>query len=283
MSDRAILEQLAQSKVDTSPLPKPQKESGIAALDQSSLTRATIEFHKRSIEFQARCRPACIKQAPPPPPELTVDEWKEKLKKDKLLREIDQIEGLQAAGKPIDVLQAAKLRRRPELEESLVMVKWRAGYAKPSRQAACKQAQTGDDCSTVASEVDLVKPEFTTVQDICNEAQFHPEGKTDKAGDKEQEVRRAAYVRGLSEPAFIPTWQLPAPLSDASAAWPTLSAASAVAAKIMSPVAVETNTADLPEDWEVFADMEADDTCEHCSHNRSKTRPNPEQIVECMD
>lgn len=67
------------------------------------------------------------------PREFTMDEWKQLLKVKKVLREIAVIDGMLHEGKTIDVLQAAKLQRRADLEGCLVMVQERAGYAKPSR------------------------------------------------------------------------------------------------------------------------------------------------------
>lgn len=63
---------------------------------------------------------------------FTMAEWKELQKVKKLLRDIEVIEGMQAQGKKLYPNQLAKLERRAELEGSLVMVKDRAGCARPN-------------------------------------------------------------------------------------------------------------------------------------------------------
>lgn len=63
---------------------------------------------------------------------FSMDEWKELQKVKKLLREIDAIDGMQLEGKKLYQNQLAKQQRRTELENCLVMVKDRAGCARPN-------------------------------------------------------------------------------------------------------------------------------------------------------
>lgn len=82
-------------------------------------------------------KPPAPVSTPPVPAEkplftFTMAEWKELQKVKKLLRDIEVIEGMQAQGKKLYPNQLAKLERRAELEGSLVMVKDRAGCARPN-------------------------------------------------------------------------------------------------------------------------------------------------------
>jgi len=63
---------------------------------------------------------------------FTMDEWKELQKVKKLLKSIDAIDALQRDGKKLYQNQLDKQKRRPELENCLVMMKERAGCARPN-------------------------------------------------------------------------------------------------------------------------------------------------------
>merc|ERR1712085_213601 len=59
---------------------------------------------------------------------LTEQETREARKCQKCLRDITKIEEQVARGEKVDVKQLEKIQRRSEIEETLVMVKIRAGY-----------------------------------------------------------------------------------------------------------------------------------------------------------
>jgi hypothetical protein len=146
-----------------------------------------------------------------------------------------------------------------ELEADADNEAWKAGVREEEEIAKkTKDSETDiDSASEFSDDDDEVVQEFpasATVQDVWDATQCK---------DKEWEVRRAAYVRGLNGPAFIPTWQLPAPIADASSVWHATS--------VLAGEADTDNTADDAEDWEAFADMEADDIMNIVGNSHSKT------------
>jgi hypothetical protein len=119
--------------------------------------------------------------------------------------------------------------------------------------ATDRDIDSESECAEDDDELDVLLPSSSTTHELWKAWQS-PRASQSKSGcNEEWEARRAAYLRGLRSPAFVPTWDADAPSADLSAVnlWSLL--------EMHSEADHKTEIADDVEEWEVYADMSDDD------------------------